>query len=443
MVAHVACPRFTFTDKGKTRVALPVEVNVKLTELVTSATKAWSKQKTAEIRDHNARLRRAENVAKKGKPEKQTTASWRHMEDAYMLASADNQYPANKRQIYYAIREAVDQVTGGKLTAKYFSSQILPDFLDANPQLTADWDVVADDRGHFAEPHTGRRIGVGTLAVREYIEEIAEPEIADIDIAEVKVVTNGPAGRYGSVLYIEKEGFDPIIEAAGVPEEFDIAPMSCKGMSVIAARTMVEELCAKHGLKLYILRDFDVTGFTIKKTLHTTSKRYTFKRKVDGVDIGLRLEDIDWFAAQGRPLATETVDFGKTSKASVRARLKRDGASEAEIDFLTTGPGNTGQRVELNAMTSDVFVAFVRRKLTEHRAAKVIPTPEMLAETFTALKRGAMAKEALEAELTRLNAAAVDVPADLDARVRATLQANPKATWDAAVKVIMEASGKK
>ena len=74
-------------------------------------------------------------------------------------------------------------------------------------------------------------------------------------------------------------------------------------------------------------------------------------------------------------------------------------------------------------MTSDVFVAFVRRKLIEHRAAKVIPSPEMLAETFTALKRGAMAQEALEAELTRLNAAAVDVPADLDARVRAYLQA--------------------
>ena len=38
-----------------------------------------------------------------------------------------------------------------------------------------------------------------------------------------------------------------------------------------------------------------------------------------------------------------------------------------------TGPGNTGQRVELNAMTSDQFVAFVERKLTEHGAAKVIP----------------------------------------------------------------------
>jgi hypothetical protein len=137
------------------------------------------------------------------------------------------------------------------------------------------------------------------------------------------------------------------------------------------------------------------------------------------------------------------VDFGKTSKASIRARLRKDGATEAEIDFLTTGPGNTGQRVELNAMASDVFVAFVRRKLAEHGAAKVIPSSEMLTEAFTAFKRGAMAKAALEAELERLNAEPVVVPADLDAQVQVRLKADPKLAWDEAVKAIMEASGKK
>jgi hypothetical protein len=441
--AHLTSPRLSFTDKGKAKLDLPLTVAGEVRTMLALVTKAWTKQKTAEIRDHNARLRRAEAVGRKAKPMSQVEAVRQHVERAYKIASASNQYPANKRQIYYAIREAVEQATGRKLDSKYFSGTLLPDYIKAHPRETADWDVVADDRGHFAEPHTGKRIGVGTLAVRAYIEEIAEPEIAEIDIAEVEVVTKGPAARYGSILYIEKEGFDPIIEAAGIPEEFDIAPMSCKGMSVIAARTMVEALCAKHGLGLFILRDFDVTGFTIKKTLHTSGKRYTFKRKVEAVDLGLRLDDIEWFAAQGHPLATETVDFGKTSKAAIRARLRNDGATEAEIDFLTTGPGNTGRRVELNAMASDVFVAFVRRKLALHGAVKVIPSSEMLAEAFTAFKRGAMAKAALEAELERLNAEPVAIPGDLDQRVQAYLAANPKATWDEAVRAIMEASGKK
>jgi hypothetical protein len=308
--AHLTSPRLNFIDKGKAKLDLPLTVAGEIRAMLALVTKAWTKQKTAEIRDHNARLRRAEAVGRKAKPMSQVEAVRIEMPRAYMIASADNQYPANKRQIYYAIREAVEQMLGGKkLSSKYFTQTLLPDYIEAHPRETADWDVVADDRGHFAEPHTGKRIGVGTLAVRAYIEEIAAPEISAIDIAEVEVVTNGPAGRYGSVLYIEKEGFDPIIEAASIPEEFDIAPMSCKGMSVIAARTIVEELCAKHGLKLFILRDFDVTGFTIKKTLHTSGKRYTFKRKVEAVDLGLRLADIEWFAdpANGyQPLATET-----------------------------------------------------------------------------------------------------------------------------------------
>jgi hypothetical protein len=95
--------------------------------------------------------------------------------------------------------------------------------------------------------------------------------------------------------------------------------------------------------------------------------------------------------------------------------------------------GKRGQRVELNAMTSDQFVAFVERKLTEHGAAKVTPSPETLAATYAAHVRGARARATFEAEFIRLNAEPVDVPADLDARVRAYLAEHPFETWDAAI----------
>ena len=32
-----------------------------------------------------------------------------------------------------------------------------------------DWDIVYDDRGHFTEPHTEKSIGLGTIAVRNYL----------------------------------------------------------------------------------------------------------------------------------------------------------------------------------------------------------------------------------------------------------------------------------
>ena len=68
----------------------------------------------------------------------------------------------------------------------------------------------------------------------------------------------------------------------------------------------------------------------------------------------------------------------------------------------------------------------------------MIPSPQTLVETFTALKRGEMAKQAVEAELARFNALAVDVPADLAERVRAYVRANPAETWGDAVRAIMD-----
>ena len=134
----------------------------------------------------------------------------------------------------------------------------------------------------------------------------------------------------------------------------------------------------------------------------------------------------------------ERVSFGKESKDALRRRLARNGALPDEIDFLLSGQGQNGQRVELNAMTSDQFVAIVERRLTEHGAAKVVPSADTLAQAFVAFRRGEMAQQALEAELARLNAGPVDIPADLDERVRAYLDEHPEATWDAAVRAIIE-----
>ena len=61
---------------------------------------------------------------------------------------------------------------------------------------------------------------------------------------------------------------------------------------------------------------------------------------------------------------------------AVANRQRINDATPAEIAFLMTG-----QRVELNSMTSDQFVRFVEDKRAPRGVAKVIPEMAMLAET--------------------------------------------------------------
>jgi hypothetical protein len=69
----------------------------------------------------------------------------------------------------------------------------------------------------------------------------------------------------------------------------------------------------------------------------------------------------------------------------------------------------------------------------------VTPSPETLNQTYAAFRRGALARRVLEAQLEQLNAEPVDVPDDLEDRVRAHFEENPTDTWDAAVRATMNA----
>ena len=173
----------------------------------------------------------------------------------------------------------------------------------------------------------------------------------------------GPEGRYGAVLFLEKEGFTQILEAAQIAERYDIAIMSTKGMSVTAARILVEELCGRRKLPLFVLHDFDLAGFSIKKTLTESGERFQFPHKINFIDLGLRLTDVEELG-----LEAESVNI-REDESAVANRLRINGATPEEIAFLLGG-----ERVELNAMPSDQFIAFVERKLTANGVAKVVPS---------------------------------------------------------------------
>jgi hypothetical protein len=85
--------------------------------------------------------------------------------------------------------------------------------------------------------------------------------------------------RYAGLLYIEKAGFDPLIEQVQIAEKNDLAFMSCQGMSVTAAREIVDRTCAKYNIPLYIRHDFDISGFfDCQDTAHIEPPLYTGNR---------------------------------------------------------------------------------------------------------------------------------------------------------------------
>jgi DNA topoisomerase VI subunit A len=146
----------------------------------------------------------------------------------------------------------------------------------------------------------------------------------------------------------------PLLETAGFAECYDLAIMSTKGVSNTSARRLVDILCSQYQVPLLVLRDFDRAGFIIASTLQRDTRRYTFHNRIKVIDLGLRQED-----AQCYNLDSEAV-YEMMSYHKLQAQLRGNGATEAEIQFLVQG-----QRVELNAFTSDQFVEWVNGKLDE------------------------------------------------------------------------------
>jgi hypothetical protein len=103
-------------------------------------------------------------------------AVFRVIEDAYLKASSGGRLFANARQVMYAARPLVLELTGGKIWAQdsYFTQDLLPEYIETHG-LEGSWKIAYDARGHFVEPHRGRLSGaqtsvaLGTLEVRKYV----------------------------------------------------------------------------------------------------------------------------------------------------------------------------------------------------------------------------------------------------------------------------------
>jgi DNA topoisomerase VI subunit A len=422
VVMHLACPVLSFADRGKSNLVLPPEIEAAIGAATVKATASWAKQAKAEIRDANARHYRLERMARQRKVSQKDVA-YEALPAAYAKVSDNGALPANVRQIYYALRNEVHEKSDKELGYQYFSQTLLPTYIAEN-EVT--WNIAYDDRGHLIEPHTGDVIGLGTLAVREYIAERKLAEVVEAALQEAHVETKGPDGNYGALLYIEKEGFDAVIERVQLRERFDIGVMSCKGMSVTAARDLVAAFCGKNGIPLFVLHDFDKAGLSIAATLSRDTRRYQFEHEVNVTDIGLRMDDIKALRLEpfAEPAANDNSDDETRSE-----NMRLNGATKDEVEFLLE------QRIELNALTSRQFIDLLERKLTKHGVKKLVPNVKLLKDTYKAIVRGEYIRAAFEeaVEEAEEEVKAIVVPATIRSQVEAMLKKEPRLRWDQAV----------
>ena len=385
VVAHFACPRLEFVDRGKTRAKLPEAMAETMKKSVKSVFKQWVEEKRRADRENQLHHKQLEKLRKATKADNVDIkeAAYQVMEESYMHASGNNTSPANARQIMYVARGPVQKLAH-KCWARsgYFTQTILPQFIEDHPQLTENWDVVFDSRGRFLEPHTQKQVELGTLAVREYLAawRTASPDRPDGVTVQKRYPTLGPCHRYRYALFVEKEGFNPHLEHHRIAERYDVAIMSTKGMSVTASRKLVDEL-SKSGVTILVLRDFDKAGFSIVHTLRSDSFRYKFDSTPNVIDIGLRLEDAQ---AWGLIDLAEDVRY-KNQKKDPKITLRLNGATEEECQFLVdSGPvgGWSGRRVELNALSSPQFIDYIETKFKEVGISKVIPEDATLRSAY-------------------------------------------------------------
>jgi hypothetical protein len=444
---HLACGRIQFADRGKSSIIpsttmpsspmtkpkqkpkpepRPRSIANDMIDAIESGTRKWTRQKKSEERHPgNVRYRRMRMTYEPRTTQKK--AVWEHMEQAYMRASGGGRLPASARQIYYQIRPKVMEATDDReLSYKYFSQTLLPDYIEEHGVA---WHVVYDARGHFEEPHTNRRIGCGTLEVGNYLHAVKAPKIRNAGFEDAGVEVIGPQGGYVAVLFCEKEGFSPLWKAVNLANRYDLMIVSTKGVSVTAARLLIERVCCG-GRPLFVLHDFDVAGFLILGTLQRSTRRYRFSGAFEVHDLGLRLEDVDG-------LGSEPAAATKTDSDTVAAQLAKDGATPEEIAILLD------ERVELNALASDDLVEMIERKLKAYGLKKAMPNDKTLAETYRAYHRGQELRERFEEMAKEYDAKAkeageAEVPADLREKAIAVLDEHDDLRWDDAVQMVLD-----
>jgi hypothetical protein len=268
-----------------------------------------------------------------------------NLDEVIADVSGDGEFRFNERQVFYALRPIVMNETGEELKINNFK-KIITDYEAEHGEIEG---MYREPRGSIYHPHIKETITLGTLMVEDY---------------------ERPDWTFNKAVYLEKEGFSEALKDAGWAERHDCMLMSSKGFTTRAAKDLVDKL-AEHDepVTIYCVHDADAAGTLIYQTFQEETKARG-ARKIQIVNLGLE----PWEAvAMG--LEVENVDEGERRKPVADYVRERDDGTDWE-EWLQT------KRVELNAMTTPEFIAWLDGKMAGYE--KLIPPHDVLSEELDA-----------------------------------------------------------
>lgn len=315
-------------------------------------------------------------------------------------ASGSGVYRYSLRQLFYAVRPYMLDVFGKEPDYNYFAQVITDVEAERGEDLPG---LYRDARGTIYHPHTGQEIPLGTLNVEKY---------------------SRPDWTFNKVLYSEKEGFFSILKDAGWPERNDCALLTSKGFASRAARDVIDLIgSTQEDIYFFCIHDADASGTLIYQAL-TEATRARAARKVHVINLGLD----PW----------EALDMGLQVE---KFRESAEGRSLPVADYVGRPWSNwlQTQRVELNAMSSPQFIAWLDEKFAEY-ADKIVPPAQVLQNKFEEgaqrsverlLAQRILAEAGFSEQVEALmqKAQSASNAFDLDTVVREGLQATPTALW--------------
>jgi hypothetical protein len=345
---HLVSPSLHFKDRGKTILSLAEPVIKELQELIWDCSKELYLEKKKRDRNERAALKSDENSMKETTISRKK-AVFEVLLEAHGKATSGG-LPSNIRNLFYQVRPLIQPFTDKELDYGYFSQNLYPEYERINGKMPL---IYRDPRGVLYEPHTNRAVYLGTREVDSY---------------------EFPSWLYDKILYIEKKGFWPVIEASRLAEKYDMAIICGEGYACEAARVLFSNADKNQSYKLFVLHDCDPHGYNICRTLAEETARMP-DYHVEIHDMGLSLS-----YAKSVGLLTET--FLRKMALPTKISLTDDERR------LFTGKAITGnsklfkaERIELNAMSSKQLVEYIESKLHEFGVIeKVIPDAESLPE---------------------------------------------------------------
>jgi hypothetical protein len=332
--------------------------------------------------------------------------------EAWQHATGNDQYPVSSRFLFYPVRKLIQRWTDKDLDYDYFSQDLLVEYQRRHGPLQG---LYYDPRGVLYEPHTGNAIPLGTREVDAY---------------------QFPAWLYDKILYVEKKGVWPILQAAALAERYDLAVIAAEGYATEATRVLFAQADKGRNYQLFVLHDADPDGYNIARTLREETSRMP-GYSVEIIDLGLKLEE------------ALAMDLGEEEFTRRKALPQGLVLTETEREYFEGRQvGQRAwicQRIELNALTAPALVAYIEAQLQRAGVrGKVIPPDDVLLRLARELYRQEMGAwvDRTMSELFSLDAIKDSLAEAFESRfsfaearawIERTFAFNPSLSWRAAL----------